>query len=68
MLWLITCMSLLLPVAMVHINYKHTICLLEYIMLYAKDNTKEQHVVFSYKHTLWDSQSCALMVLQMLCR
>ena len=37
-------------------------------MLYAKDNTKEQHVVFSYKHTLWDSQSGALVVLQMLCR
>ena len=29
-------------------------------MLYAKDSTKEQHV--GYKHT------CALMVLQMLCR
>ena len=26
-------------------------------MLYAKDNTKEQHVVFGYKHTLWDSDA-----------
>ena len=55
MLWLNTCMSLLLPVAM---TYK----LSAYLMLYAKDNTKEQYVVFGYKHTLWDSESCALMV------
>ena len=63
MLWLNSCVGLLLSVAMVHINCKHTLC-----CIYAKDNTKEQHVVFGYKHTLWDSQSCALMLLQMLCR
>ena len=46
-------------------TYKH---LKAYLMLYAKDNTKEVHVVFGYKHTLWDSQTRELMVLQMLCR
>ena len=63
MLWLNTCMSLLLPVAMAHINCKHTLCCMQKIT--QKNNS---YVVFGYKHTLWDSQSCALVVLQMLYR
>ena len=54
MLWLNSWVGLLLPVAMAHMHDQ-----LEYVMLCAKDNTK---------HTLWDSQSHALMALQMLCK
>ena len=40
LLWLNSCVGLLLPVAMAHMHE------LQYVMLYAKDSTKEQHVVF----------------------
>ena len=39
---------------------------LEYVMLYAKDSIKEQTCCFLVTSILWESQSRALMVLQML--